>query len=351
MEVSLPPNVRVEASNEKEEEGLLGPKRTVPDIKSRISALDFETPELLHAFESHRSNQKRLEVVQAISGEEDILYVDGVLSEEECGGLIQAINANTSLSFWSAKGRESAETRSFRDVDTVEVNYHSLADELTRRLESCLHVRDMLISNKREEKVVEGKKEEEEQEEESERDMIGRWIYSRLNHDLLFSRYPPQGAFAPHTDGRSVHSFDCRSFFSVIVFLNTIPPNCGGGTRFYRNMEAIRSMRKVGNIWTSDPRLVTVEVAPVAGRLLLFEQHLVHEGIPPSPPHCKYIIRSDLMFERTPPLLQSEQDKEAYRIFQLAEVLSESGQIEDSIAHFRRAIKLSPILASTMGLG
>ena len=64
---------------------------------------------------------------------------------------------------------------------------------------------------------------------------------------------------------------------------------------------------------------------------------------------CKYIIRSDIMYKRVPPILNSDKDKEAYRIIREAEDLAESGDVDGSILLFRRAYKLSPELAAMMG--
>ena len=95
--------------------------------------------------------------------------------------------------------------------------------------------------------------------------------------------------------------------------------------------------------------LVITTVNPKAGRMLIFDQSLVHEGIPPCDPHCKFIIRSDIMFQRTPAICDSPLDMEAYRLFKEAEQLAESGKVEESIPLFRRAVKMSRELAAVMG--
>lgn len=88
---------------------------------------------------------------------------------------------------------------------------------------------------------------------------------------------------------------------------------------------------------------------PVAGRLLIFHQSLVHEGVPPKSPHLKYIIRSDVMLTRTPAICDSEADREAYRIFKQAEDLAEQGRVDEAVPLFKRALKLSPEMARIMG--
>ena len=65
--------------------------------------------------------------------------------------------------------------------------------------------------------------------------------------------------------------------------------------------------------------------------------------------HRKYIIRTDIMYERIPPILNSDKDKEAYSIFREAEDLADGGEVDQSIVLFRRAFKMSPELAAMMG--
>lgn len=76
--------------------------------------------------------------------------------------------------------------------------------------------------------------------------------------------------------------FNTRSFRSVIFFLNDIPmEEGGGGTRFYAT-EALKHLKQnEKGQWTCDQaslnELVTVEIPAVAGKMLTFDQTLVHE--------------------------------------------------------------------------
>ena len=182
--------------------------------------------------------------------------------------------------------------------------------------------------------------------------LVRTWIPSNSNNDLLWN-YPSGGAFSPHTDGRAIHSFNTRSFYSVIVFLNTISKGCGGGTRFYSS-DAVNKLSSSTNAdgkvhWSSDPALAIAEVDAVAGRLLIFHQAMVHEGVPPVSPYRKYIIRSDVMLSRTPAICDGEQDRQAYRIFKQAEDLAEEGKVDEAVPLFKRALRLSPEMARIMG--
>jgi hypothetical protein len=193
---------------------------------------------------------------------------------------------------------------------------------------------------------------DDEREVDFERELVGDWVSSTVNYDFLFAKYPSRGSFAPHTDGRAIHSFNIRSFYSVIIFLNDIPADCGGGTRFYSS-SAVRNLKRSEDSlrWTSDPSLSIGEVAAVAGRMLIFHQSLVHEGVPPIFPHTKYIIRSDVMYSRVPAICDTPVDREAYRIFKLAEDVAERGSADEAVPLFRKALKMSPALARVMGQG
>ena len=310
-----------------------GPSTVVPAFKAKVTPEDFESLSLRQLNFSLFDSTSSLSITR--TQDDEVFYIDGILTEEECKFLRESIDLSPHLSFWSHKGREHDETRAYRNVDTVEVEYHRLANALTDRLKHCLQLASLQVDDS------EG------------RDLVGCWNYSSLNHDCLFSRYPSFGSFAPHTDGKAIHHFDRRSFYSVIIYLNTIPEGCGGGTRFYSNTSVVNqlepAMYQGHNLWTGKQSMVLHEILPVAGRMLFFKQHLVHEGIPPAENYQKYIIRSDLMYDRDPPLLKTTVDQEAYKLYMYAEQISEQGRTDESIALFRRAIRMSPILAEILG--
>ena len=238
-------------------------------------------------------------------------YVDNALSPDECSRLRGQIDCCDALSFWNEKGREDEEARMFRDADTIELHSATLALKMWKRVQPLLQLEPVSIAE--EEDDAEGNRDPR-----WERDLFGSWQPSGLNPDMLFAKYPSFGSFAPHTDGRAIETFNCRSFYSVIVYLNTIPAPCGGGTRFY-SYDAVQRLRSAASasgskVWTADASLVMAEVLPVAGRMLVFEQSLVHEGVPPVQPHLKYIIRSDVMFQRSPAVCDSPQDIAAYAL-------------------------------------
>ncbi len=316
-------------------------QKEVPDLsyvkpKSK-TALDGAT------FASHINDSEfdsgKLDISYALDGQ--VIIIDNFLTSQECCALRGEIDVNPALSFWSDEDPDRA--RKFRDADTIECNNQTIASMLFSRIKSYFL----------------GKDHHRNVDADDERDLVGEWVPCNLNHDILFVKYKSGGAFSPHTDGRAIHDFNLRSFQSVIVYLNTV--ESGGGTKFY-TLDALNHLQLMhdnyngddGNDgysrWTAPASFVTFEVAPIEGRILIFDQSLVHEGVPPSAPHNKYIIRSDILYSRMNPLLVSEDDQMAYTLFRQAEVMAEEGAVEESIRVFKRAFKMSPALKELMGM-
>lgn len=138
----------------------------------------------------------------------------------------------------------------------------------------------------------------------------------------------------------------------MIIFLNTIPPGNGGGTKFYTDA-AVQQLRldEMGRQWTADPTYSIGEIDAVSGRMLIFDQNMVHEGVPPTEGFSKYIIRSDVMFNRSPEKCTTPSDIAAFQLYLDAESAAESGHVDESIAMFRRAFKLSADLKRLLGHG
>ena len=271
-----------------------------------------------------------------------VYYIDGVLTEEECVNLRNATDASSSLSFWCAGKEDDRDIRSFRNAETIELYSHVFAEKIWRR------IRHLLVD------ALQVDIPEDEDHPEYERELVGQWIACGMNPDNLLVRYPHYGSFAPHTDGRAIVDFNHRSHYTALLYLNTVPMDQGAGTRFYDHSAVTKLERRTINnteYWTADESLITAAVQAVTGRLLIFHQPLVHEGIPPIDPYLKYIIRSDVIFERTPMICNSEKDQEAYRIFRQAENMAENGQVDEAVPLFKKAFKLSPEMARIMGQG
>lgn len=268
----------------------------------------------------------------------DAIYVDNALSDAECGilrNLVDNTESNNSdlISFWNPIGRDNDDARSFRDCNTIEINCKEFGDLLWNRVKDHLDylLNSVIINDENDDKDIEI-------------EMIGSWNAVTTNHDILLAKYPKNGHFAPHTDGRATHLFNRRSLYSIIVFLNDIPLEEGGGTRFYSNDAVNKLHRDCDNRWTSDKSLMTAEIEARAGRMLIFEQSLVHEGVP-SLVLPKYIIRSDIIFERDPPI---DINEEAFSYYRKAEEVAEDGQVDESIKLFKKAFAMDKKLKEIM---
>eukprot|EP00747_Dinoflagellata_sp_TGD_P005358 gnl/TRDRNA2_/TRDRNA2_113789_c1_seq1.p1 gnl/TRDRNA2_/TRDRNA2_113789_c1~~gnl/TRDRNA2_/TRDRNA2_113789_c1_seq1.p1 ORF type:complete len:174 (+),score=28.76 gnl/TRDRNA2_/TRDRNA2_113789_c1_seq1:591-1112(+) len=167
------------------------------------------------------------------------------------------------------------------------------------------------------------------------------WRPYAMNPKMLLSRYLNGGHFAPHTDGTTVVDFNRRTFYSCVLFLNESP--WGGGTRIYSDEQIGRELEKdsEGRL-TGDMSLVLDEIKPRPGRMLVFYHRLMHEGVPAAE---KYIIRTDVLYHRTPALCTQPEDVEAFAMYQEAQLKAENGDVEVAAKLFRRAFKLSPALA------
>jgi len=86
------------------------------------------------------------------------------------------------------------------------------------------------------------------------------------------------------------------------------------------------------------------------GRVLVFNQVLVHEGCPPAEGHVKYIIRSDVMYLRTPPICDTEEDREAFQLYMAAREAEGAGNLDEARDLYRRFMRLSPALADIYGM-
>mmetsp|Transcript_44140 Transcript_44140/g.127387 ORF Transcript_44140/g.127387 Transcript_44140/m.127387 type:complete len:409 (-) Transcript_44140:80-1306(-) len=250
----------------------------------------------------------------------DAFVLDNVLSPEECAGLIE--QGSGLWSFWDDSDRPRV---TFRNAHTIEVTHNAIADAIWSRVSHL--VQPMLAYN-------------DEDDPRFEVDLEGAWVPYAVNPRLLFSKYTSGGHFSPHTDGTTVIDFNRRTFYSCVLFLNESP--WGGHTRLY----ADEQMRKEllpddeGRL-SGDPALVLHEVPPKAGRMLVFYHRLMHEGVPAAE---KFIIRTDILYRRTPEQCTALEDVEAFEMYQEAQLRAEKGECDMAAELFRKAFKRSPAL-------
>lgn len=310
-----------------------------PASKQITEALKFEN---IFKNDEEKTNTVSA-IVKVIDG---VYYIDNIVSNQECQQLCDEIKQSKDLSFWSdnEQGRNNLDIKAFRDADTIEIHSDLIASILWKRMEDKLQTLNINLKFEDEDHM---------NDDSWNTDLPGLWSPIFINNDILLARYASMGYFSPHTDGHTIQNFNIRSFYSVIIFLNDIPEGCGGGTKFYKN-ESVNQLfqNQVGGPWLVSQELCSAEVPPRAGRCLFFEQNHVHEGVMPQSPYEKLIIRTDIMFQRSPALLTEPIDVVAYEIYREAENLAEKGdQVSESISLFKKAFKMSPKLARIMQQG
>ena len=97
------------------------------------------------------------------------------------------------------------------------------------------------------------------------------WDSIGINNSWRLVKCNPGSNLRRHFDGTYVKSIHCRSFFTVMLYLN----DTDGDTKFIDG----------------------ISVTPKMGRMLIFDQTLEHEGLVNT--DLKYFIRSEIMFERS----------------------------------------------------
>jgi predicted 2-oxoglutarate/Fe(II)-dependent dioxygenase YbiX len=107
------------------------------------------------------------------------------------------------------------------------------------------------------------------------------WRAVGLNERFRYYRYAPGQKFDWHFDGSFVRPTGERSRLTFMVYLND---GCRGG-------ETMFNLRL-----NDDPPL---RVAPAAGKALLFRHDVLHTGAVVKA-GTKYVLRSDVMYARTP---------------------------------------------------
>jgi len=250
----------------------------------------------------------------------DAFVLDGVLSQEECDSLLSS--ADGAWSFWDDSDCPRV---AFRNADTIEVTHTEIADRIWSRVASLVNPSLHFVEDDPRFEV----------------DIEGTWLPYAMNSKLLFSRYKNGGHFSPHTDGTIIVDLNRRTFYSCVLFLNSSP--WGGETRVYADAQIATALVKdsEGRL-TGDPALVLGSVPPVPGRMLVFYHRLMHEGVPAAE---KYIIRTDVLYRRSPEICTAPEDVEAFKMYEEAQLLAENGHCDAAARLFRRAFKHSSALA------
>lgn len=299
------------------------------------------------SLDSFQSHPPQTLATRPINGGVSGFVATSALSIDECTALV-AQTEKAGYTFWHPT--DTPAKRAFRAADTVEVHSPELADILWSRLGQYVAPRVRLVDEDEGDGDADG-----DAEESDDRGAEGTWVAYGVNPDMLFARYDEGGHFAPHTDGSAVVNFNDRSLYSLLVYLTTT--GGGGGTRIVRpgNEAGIGT----GALATDDLGRFRhtlgddayVDCCPcVAGNAMAFRQTAYHEGEPVEVGgKTKYIIRTDIMFRRVPPICaETPEDLKAFEFYREANQLEASGDAEEACKLYQRVTKLSPQLAAKL---
>ena len=262
----------------------------------------------------------------------DAFVLGSILSNEECDNLINA-SETVGLSYWDETRKKS---RKIRECKTIECVLPEFTEAVWRRIENAFAGYEF---NSRKLNT------------ELHHSHFGIWIPYGFNPHVLISRYDPGDHFSPHIDGSCDIDINNRSFFSVIFYLNEV--KSGGGTAFFdrtvSQQELLRN--RAASITTATSSCIPMTThSPKPGEALFFEHNLLHEGLQVENGSVKYIIRTDLMFERKEKIFQSPSDERALSMIKEAQRLESSGDTESSLRILMKIRHISPGVAEMFAL-
>ena len=231
--------------------------------KSDLSIFEGGLSQHLSFNQNSIAPPKPIKVSYPIEGEEDgIIFLENLLSLEECKNLIQATEK---IGYISVAGFDK-EVRSNSRCRTLDSGMSSAM--LTRIYD---HVPQTLI--------IDGL----------------RWNLSGFLDNWRYCKYNKGEHFSPHYDGSKKFSTYEMSVFTVNIYLNE--GFAGGGTRFY--MDCVENAPE-NNFDVAGP--VTHVVQPKQGSALIFNhcnKGYLHDGeqfVPTDAAQAKYIMRADLVY-------------------------------------------------------
>eukprot|EP00918_Siedleckia_nematoides_P086882 GHVU01191182.1.p1 GENE.GHVU01191182.1~~GHVU01191182.1.p1 ORF type:complete len:382 (-),score=71.73 GHVU01191182.1:483-1628(-) len=294
-----------------------------------------------------------------ITGTRDACVYDGLLQRRECEVLVGEAE-KLGYTFWNPRKDASSD---FRSALTMEINHQQLADILWRRLKPRLPTLTVDIREEDEERDV--------------KNLRGEWEAVGVHAHLLFIKYFEGGHFAAHSDGATTIDANCRSFHTLVVYLNEVPdtsarpdtrevsvwvcvrvrpsflsflfhlsesPKTEGGQTVILN-NAQQGVSPVNpsepSVYSWSPQMELGKVAPGFGRACTFYYEQMHAGAAVRGGGRKYIIRTDILYRRKVPILQGPRDAEAFAMWMAAEKIAEEGDAATATAMFRRCFKMS----------
>ncbi|QKF94764.1 oxoglutarate/iron-dependent dioxygenase [Fadolivirus algeromassiliense] len=219
----------------------------------------------------------------------DIIVIDNVLTQHEC---LQIKSLIDNLSDKLSNGRKKA-CKKFNNLTDL------IMKRCSEHIPSYVHTDyDVKISDHH-------------------NDDYNYWGMPTINDSWRLVKCEKGSSLSLHYDSTYVKSVDLKSFYTIMIYLSD---NDDGPTHFKK---------------------YDLDVLSKQGRLVLFNQKLLHEGLPNYSSE-KYFIRSEIMYRRSKSIA-SESDAEAIKIYNEAKKLYNFDP-EKSLQLEKTAFSLSPIL-------
>ncbi|MBL4843991.1 MAG: 2OG-Fe(II) oxygenase, partial [Planctomycetes bacterium] len=200
---------------------------------------------------THTSPLARQEILSDSHG--TCYLLGGAFDPQECAAWIEATEAR---GYEATAGDYPA---SYRDNDRLMFDDPALAETLFERM------RDHLPHE-----LVRGGE---------------RWRLVRLNERFRCCRYRGGQGFSIHRDGPYAPEPGVRSWLTFMLYLNNAESFSGGATRFFDDRQGASTL---------------ASIRPEQGTVIVFGHDLWHDG-QPVPSGTKYVLRSDVLYERIAP--------------------------------------------------
>jgi hypothetical protein len=212
-------------------------------------------------------------IVPNVDTKKELFYLENVLSDQECDNLIQ----QSETKYSSLQEEFLPEERQGNRLLTKNP---LLADILFQRIQQ--HISPLLLLSSNITPCGFG--------------TDGTWVMKQINSCFRFNQYiAPSIGFTPHRDATFIENEDIRSILSILIYLND--DFDGGDTVFYNTL----GERQKYDLVEDEMKKGFVEryrYRPKKGSVLIFNHNMIHEGTSIS--HgIKYVIRSDIVFQRT----------------------------------------------------
>jgi len=209
---------------------------------------------------------------------DDVLFIDGVLDTQWCKKVIDVTDKfyTTMKDEYSKNSRDSDRFLTI-NKDLAELLWFAIKDHLFHYLKSSENV------NRPKTPFGFGVK--------------GLWNPIKINECFRFNKYlAPSSGFEPHRDSLYVESFNKRSIYTILIYLNDINEDLGGKTVFIEpNINKTDECPTVKEE-IKDGHKITSSIKPKSGLIAIMCHNRIHSA---EPLHSglKYVIRSDIIFE------------------------------------------------------